>query len=189
MTSELKPCPFCGNPPSEMFSGGVLYARCRPCGVDHYMHIAAWNRRELESASQPGGGEAEEMLHLDRLADHIADNWPDKKYGLEEISQRLHAMWPQEFMPASHVDHDSAGEWQPIETAPKDCEVWAFNGEQGRMQWSKGYADNGEGWALWIWSDETLSDIDPEPEQPTHWMPLPDAPSAGNGGAEGDGNG
>lgn len=68
--------------------------------------------------------------------------------------------------------------WQPIEAAPKDAKVWAFNGEQGVMEWSQGYADNGEGWALWIWSDETLSDIDPEPEQPTHWMPLPAAPTA-----------
>lgn len=45
MSQKLSPCPFCGNAPSEMFSGGVLYARCRPCGVDNYMHIAAWNTR------------------------------------------------------------------------------------------------------------------------------------------------
>ncbi|CAB3689632.1 hypothetical protein LMG3458_02062 [Achromobacter deleyi] len=37
---------------------------------------------------------------LDRLADYIADNWPDKKYGLEEICQRLNATWPGAFMPA-----------------------------------------------------------------------------------------
>lgn len=40
-------------------------------------------------------------IALDRLADHIADNWPDKKFALEEICQRLRAMWPAEFTPAS----------------------------------------------------------------------------------------
>lgn len=69
--------------------------------------------------------------------------------------------------------HDATGAWQPIATAPKDCEVWAFNGEQGRMEWSEG-----EEWALWIWSESLLSDVDPEPEQPTHWLPLPAAPIA-----------
>jgi hypothetical protein len=61
--------------------------------------------------------------------------------------------------------------WQPIEEAPRDREIWAFNGEQGRMMWSEG-----DGWALWVWVDELLSDADPSPDQPTHWMPLPSAP-------------
>lgn len=62
--------------------------------------------------------------------------------------------------------------WQPIETAPRDgTEIWAFNGEQARMHWVEG-----DGFALWIWSDELLSDIDPCAEQPTHWMPLPAPP-------------
>lgn len=63
--------------------------------------------------------------------------------------------------------------WQPIETAPKDTVVWAFNGEQGVMHWSEG-----EGWALWVWNDELLSDADPSPDQPTNWMPLPAPPAA-----------
>jgi hypothetical protein len=66
----------------------------------------------------------------------------------------------------------AAPKWLPIETAPKDVEIWAFNGEQARMTWSAG-----EGWALWIWADSLLSEVDPEPTQPTHWMPLPAAPT------------
>lgn len=63
-------------------------------------------------------------------------------------------------------------EWQLIETAPMDgTEVWAYNGEQARMKYVED--DWGE---MWLWADETLSDIDPEPDQPTHWMPLPDSP-------------
>jgi len=64
--------------------------------------------------------------------------------------------------------------WQPISQAPHDeTEIWAFNGEQGRMKWVEG-----NGFALWIWADETLMDIDPSPEQPTHFMPLPEPPEA-----------
>ncbi|AZR94999.1 hypothetical protein BBB39_15435 [Bordetella trematum] len=64
--------------------------------------------------------------------------------------------------------------WQPIATAPKGgAEIWGFNGEQARMLWSEG-----EHWALWVWADSSLADIDPSPDQPTHWMPLPAAPGA-----------
>jgi hypothetical protein len=65
-------------------------------------------------------------------------------------------------------------EWKPIESAPKDgTEVWAYNGEQARMRWTEG-----ECYALWIWADDLVSDADPCPDQPTHWMPLPAPPCA-----------
>lgn len=63
-------------------------------------------------------------------------------------------------------------QWKPITSAPKDgSEIWAYNGEQARMRWIEG-----EGYALWAWAEDLLSDTDPNPEPPTHWMPLPDAP-------------
>lgn len=63
--------------------------------------------------------------------------------------------------------------WQPIETAPKTGEeIWAFNGEQWRMIWI-----SGDAYALWVHADDLLSDVEPEPNQPTHWMPLPAPPS------------
>ena len=61
--------------------------------------------RERLAAPSP----TDDRIALDRLADHIADNWPDKKYGLEEICQRLHAMWPQSFMPAAEPSPTVAG--------------------------------------------------------------------------------
>lgn len=65
-------------------------------------------------------------------------------------------------------------EWKPIASAPKDgTEVWAYNGEQARMRWTEG-----ECYALWIWADDLVSDADPCPDQPTHWMPLPPAPTS-----------
>ena len=44
-------------------------------------------------------------------------------------------------------------DWQPISTAPKNCAVWAFNGEQQRMRWIEG-----EGYALWIHDEELLNE-------------------------------
>lgn len=68
----------------------------------------------------------------------------------------------------------AAPEWQPIETAPRDgAPVWAFNGEQAPMLYIAG-----EGHALWIWADQVLADVDPSPEQPKYWKPLPSPPLA-----------
>lgn len=71
---------------------------------------------------------------------------------------------PREALTSPAVAHG----WRPIGEAPKDgTEVWTYNGEQGRMKWIEG-----EGYALWAWADTLLSDTDPMPEQPTHFMPL-----------------
>lgn len=86
------------------------------------------------------------------------------------------------------------GGWQPIETAPKDgTRILARNDSYGTREtyWCL-YGDGSIAKQLfvqgkgpdgsWEWS---------EPQNfwasswvPTHWMPLPDAPSAGNGGAD-----
>ena len=67
-------------------------------------------------------------------------------------------------------------EWKPIELAPKDAVIWAFNGEQVRMKWILG-----EGYSLWVYDDAYLRDVDPDPVQPTHWQPLPPPPNASTG--------
>jgi hypothetical protein len=64
--------------------------------------------------------------------------------------------------------HDGQPQWRPIETAPKDGTVLL------------GY-DNGFGREIVWWSvpmNEWYSDGEPlEFWTPTHWMPLPDAPT------------
>lgn len=78
--------------------------------------------------------------------------------------------WPEWRLVKSFPD---ASPWRPIAEAPTDgTEVWAYNGEQGRMVWV-----SGEEYALWVWADELLSDVDPNPEQPTFFIPLPPVPA------------
>lgn len=67
-------------------------------------------------------------------------------------------------------------EWQSIDTAPKDGSmIWAFQPNccpgQSIMFWILGGRKG-----LWVYADELLSDADPAPAQPTHWMPLPEPP-------------
>lgn len=53
----------------------------------------------IEPSENSGELDEDDSIALDRLADYIADTWPmDKKYSLEEICQRLHVMWPGEFI-------------------------------------------------------------------------------------------
>ncbi len=62
----------------------------------------------------------------------------------------------------------AAQSWQPIDKARKDGRpLWVFNGEQGVMKWIEG-----EEYALWVWVDPLMSDVDPSPDQPTHFREL-----------------
>ena len=70
--------------------------------------------------------------------------------------------------------------WLPIESAPRDgTVVWAFNGEADRMKWICG-----DGYDLFIYADELLADVCPDPDQPTHWQPLPAAPMTAASGMD-----
>lgn len=65
-------------------------------------------------ASAQDDAKDEDSIALDKLADYIADNWPDKKYGLGEISQLLHATWPATFMPAAPGAPPATSQDDPI---------------------------------------------------------------------------
>jgi hypothetical protein len=66
-------------------------------------------------------------------------------------------------------------EWQPIETAPKDgSNVLVI--EAGNSVPVVAYWDNDMDGGWWgYWQTEQLN-----PHKPTHWMPLPAPPVAGN---------
>ena len=58
-------------------------------------------------------------------------------------------------------------EWQPIDTAPENTDVlvWEAYGEQFVV------AQQEDGCWVAVWSGEPIGDV-------THWMPLPEPPSA-----------
>lgn len=78
----------------------------------------------------------------------------------------------------SPLDEKPVG-WKTIDSAPNDTEVWAFNGEQVRMKTIDISASDEPRQWIWVYADDTLADIDPEPIEPSHWMPLPEPPSKG----------
>lgn len=74
-------------------------------------------------------------------------------------------------------------QWQPIETAPKDGEILVYNGESvSPSMWyeSNEFRNFGEegGWcsADYDVGGSLYEGVDVIKPQPTHWMPLPDAP-------------
>ncbi|GEM_PF-6476713 len=70
------------------------------------IYAAMLDAAPAPAPSAPGDAQ-DERIALDRLADYIADNWPDKKYTLEEICQRLNGTWPGAFMPAAPAAGDA----------------------------------------------------------------------------------
>lgn len=142
----------------------------------HLAEMAQWARDN--GLNVPPAWEGA-VINYDSPVDKQSVDTPEFR---DLVDALLNAYWsPEPYIAAliAYIDGRTAGAapaWQPIETAPKDQEIWAFNGEQGRMKWSEG-----DCWALWIWADELLQDADPSPDQPTHWAPLLAAPSPQQG--------
>jgi len=63
-----------------------------------------------------------------------------------------------------------ANEWQPIETAPKDCELLGWYYSEGSTNYMiiRWFNDR--------WISIGINDIEECPQQPTHWRPLPQPP-------------
>lgn len=122
-----------------------------------HFHSSAETEEEFEEKSQRN--DAADNL---RLIDFIAD-----KIGLpnnEELSRDNFVAW------LNRVEPQTAGVWQPIETAPKDgTHIWAY--QIDRCQYECWWKDDLHYGCYW------MDDADSEPS-PTHWRPLPETPSA-----------
>ena len=186
---ELLPCPFCGAGITRVVMNGQTWTgtkysdpisvsvvhHCDPIegqpsrqieriGRDAESAIAAWNRR-ASPASVPGWKLVPDVPTSTMV---LAGEKALSEHDFLRMDSAYCAMLAA--APTPPVIEDR---WLPIETAPKDgIEVWCFNGEHCVMRWI-----SGEGYALWVYVDPLLSDADPEPEQPSHWMPLPEAPA------------
>jgi|GEM_PF-2459301 len=71
-------------------------------------------------------------------------------------------------------------EWQPIETAPKDMDVLLHCPGRGAVR-GKWNADQYARVPRPYWSNDrerTFGTRETRDDQPTHWMPLPEAPNA-----------
>ena len=66
------------------------------------------------------------------------------------------------------------GEWQPIETAPKDRAVLLWWSEASNRPVVGLWCKRGKG----HWFSDVTDCQEPEGSNPTHWMPLPSAPVA-----------
>ena len=77
-------------------------------------------------------------------------------------------------------------EWQPIETAPKETEIFIGRFIDGKFRFGKavcfyevGNEFEGEFYRGWFWSiDDVCESV---AECPTHWMPLPKPPALAQG--------
>lgn len=73
-------------------------------------------------------------------------------------------------------------EWQPIETAPKETEIFIGRFIDGKFRFCRSaliyeHANEfaGETWSGWLWSIDDCNDS--IADCPTHWMPLPKPPA------------
>lgn len=76
------------------------------------------------------------------------------------------------------------GEWQPIETAPKETEILVgrYVDKEWRICQSGHYYEPGNYLENeppgWFWSCDWDNGSVTDDEGPTHWMPLPEPPHA-----------
>lgn len=71
-------------------------------------------------------------------------------------------------------------DWQPIETAPKDKDVWVYGLAKiwvgsCEFEWQGQAGFNGDDGLWWTTSHDSFGA--PLMVAPTHWMPLPPPPS------------
>lgn len=84
MTTELKPCPFCGGEAAEPDANRHTWCTETSCGSDAYLSVEAWNRRALaphagDNAEEPEAwiirckGWGEELRFTEDGAKELAD--------------------------------------------------------------------------------------------------------------------
>jgi Lar family restriction alleviation protein len=202
--TQLLPCPFCGSDDVELSTGFVgdghtvensrRYVECIKCaatsefGKTDDEAAAAWNRRTppANASSDPQAvierGNARVRNALEALREAL--NPPlilatdDATHIAEWYRERVHRAYYALF-DQSPADAKAGGQWQPIETAPKDENtpilVYAPGSGYYVVTWEN-FDSSTVGW--WHVDDNKHGPYALRGESPTHWMPLPSRPAA-----------
>jgi hypothetical protein len=184
--TDLNPCPFCGNPPvatvcsdlTDNFDHHYSIA-CHECGFeicDEYRSGVTenWNRR-LES-SAPVKGETEREAAREFVHPRIHGDMRLSVEGCRLIAVNAFCegtKWQRGITPTT-------GGWRPVAEADKDAERLLLGiVRKGVLEeihiGGYRYAYNDDDVSCW-WSDQADDEI-----CPTHWHPLPAAPSSTSG--------
>ena len=156
---ELRECPFCGAATDHKDD---CYFSLLPLVVDKWRLHKAWNRR-ASPASVPEVTDGMAIAFHNALTDGAIG-----QAEVDEIKTGLRAA-----LAAAPTPPVSEDRWQPIETAPKETTqmfvVVAFGAKVGATPY------NSDPWCVWHQRGEFVRW--PHKFSPTHWMPLPDAPT------------
>ena len=82
---------------------------------------------------------------------------------------------------AERASLNGSGEWQPIETAPRDgteFQAWVVHMGHGYWDWQCRYNEHGA-FESFGRIDYDMDGWEVSPGTPTHWMPNPSAPTKG----------
>lgn len=166
-TPELKSCPFCGGE-AEFLSGapGCHYVRCKQCKAScddvAYDHaVALWNRRATPPSPVPDGW----VMAPKELTDEMAAS--ARRLVLEGEKEPTYSDLYRAMISAAPAAPNG---WQDISSAPKDgTELLGLLGPKDiRLIWYFKPSSRSEGWL----------DARGNQVKPTHWQPLPAAPTS-----------
>ena len=183
---ELRECPFCGGEASfDHDDNGWNWVVCEKCGVStdcrthtmedcHPLLAEQWNRR-ASPASAPEGWKWrrhartrwEAVGHWDSIEEMAYNDMLGRGWDVEKLYS--HAA------PTPPVSEDR---WLPIETAPKD-EFVLLAGPSGYTTIETVFATGRmcSDYHVGRWIDHANDDLTDWGFEPTHWMPLPKAPT------------
>ena len=191
---ELLPCPFCGAGTTRVVMNGQTWTgtkysdpisvsvihHCDPVegqpsrlvervGRDEESAIAAWNRR-ASPASVPEGWKlvpVEATKEMEQAFEHC-------KYSQCDYAD---SYWDA-MLVAAPTPPVSEDRWLPIETAPKD-EFVLLAGPSGYTTIETVFSTGRmcSDYHVGRWIDHANDDLTDWGFEPTHWMPLPKAPT------------
>lgn len=185
-------------PPSCLCCGQQTHPITRPVAVKHMELPGVVICEKCYTAAQADACKVPQWVELtDEDRERAFKSMPDmldgflKTWGWLHFAKAIEKICKEKNIPLSAspaAPTQVETQWRTIETAPpEDTPIWLY--EDGRI-WIGTYIYEGEGWMFtncygsqfWDGSKWDCSDAELDDDyRPTHWMPLPSAPSQGEG--------